>query len=175
MSTLRTNTIQTTAGTLLVSPGKHLVQTHYAEGDGTYIQFHYNTLTRISNYDTSFTLKGNNSTIDARFHIWSTARTNAESHSIYYQVGGTAGTWNKLSYSDTNFGDSTIWVSDLGDCWHSSTCSTWRTISNSSGDTIYFTIYVISSGPGGNRQLASSDAIGHPSTRYTWSISEITP
>lgn len=175
MSTLRTNRIEQTSGALLLSPGKHTLQTHYAEGDGTYIQFHYNALTRLTNYDTSFVLKGTNSTIDARFHIWSAARTNAESHSIYYQINSTSGGWTKLSYSDTNFGDSTIWIADVGDCWHSSTCSTWRTITNSPGDTIYFSIFVISSGPGGNRQVGSVDAIGHPATRHTWSITELGP
>lgn len=175
MSTLRTNRIENTSGTLLVSPGKHLLQTHYAEGDGTYVQFHYSALTRVSNYDTSFVLKGTNSVIDARFHIWAAARTNAQSHSIYYQINSTSGSWTKLSYSNTLFGDATIWNQGGSDTWHSTTCSTWRSITNNPGNTINLTIFAISSGPGGNTQTGALDVLGHPDTRYTWSISEITP
>lgn len=157
-------TADNTSGTVL--------KVHVKEALNTYNQFHYSTKTRLSSYDFSLTAAGTNSRFVAFHHNWAGSRTNGVGGEIWYQVNGGGFSCLGSNRAYPRFG---CWNSGSTDLWASATWVQSGIITANAGDTINFTIYVISAHAGGNYQAGSLDAFGHPDSDYVWTIFEVVP
>ena len=156
-------TMGNTSGTVL--------KVHSAEGTATYNQFHSATKTRLTNYDFSITAAGTNSRFVAFHHNWFGSRTNGMSAEIWYQVNG--GAFSSLGTNNT-YGRTGLWNGSV-DNWMSTSWMQNAVITANAGDTINFTIYVVSGHAGGIYLAGSQDAFGHPESNYVWTIFEVVP